>query len=87
MSAARCHRSFTRSRSVVISEPVSSYLVCATQRSGSTLLCELLKGTCVAGRLEEFFEAVRHTGLPPHPGDYLVGLPRTGVGIRDNPAS
>ena len=25
------------------------YLVCATQRSGSTLLCELLKGTGVAG--------------------------------------
>jgi LPS sulfotransferase NodH len=65
-------------------ELVSSYLVCATQRSGSTLLCELLKGTGVAGCPEEFFEAVRGTGLPPHPCDYLVGLPRTGVGIRDD---
>ncbi len=63
-----------------------SYLVCATQRSGSTLLCELLKDTGVAGRPEEYFEARRETGLPPHPGDYLGGLPRTGVGIRDDPS-
>jgi trehalose 2-sulfotransferase len=67
-----------------MSEPVSSYLVCATQRSGSTLLCELLKGTGAAGCPEEFFEATRGTGLPPHPRDYLVGLPRTGAGIRDD---
>ena len=44
-----------------------SYLVCATQRSGSTLLCELLKDTGVAGRPEEYFEAMRDTGVPPHP--------------------
>jgi trehalose 2-sulfotransferase len=61
-----------------------SYLVCATPRSGSTLLCELLKDTGVAGRPEEYFEARSETGLPPHPGDYLDDLPRTGVGIRDN---
>ncbi len=24
------------------------------------------------------------TGLPPHPGEYLIGLPRTGAGIRDD---
>jgi LPS sulfotransferase NodH len=47
----------------------------------------LLKGTGVAGCPEEFFEAVRSTGLPPHPGDYLVGLPRTGAGIRDDPSA
>jgi trehalose 2-sulfotransferase len=63
-----------------------SYLVCATQRSGSTLLCELLKDTGVAGRPEEYFEATRDTGAPPHPGEYLEGLPRTGVGIRDDPS-
>jgi LPS sulfotransferase NodH len=63
-----------------------SYLVCATQRSGSTLLCELLKDTGVAGRPEEYFEAMRDTGLPPHPGRYLKDLPRTGVGIRDDPS-
>jgi trehalose 2-sulfotransferase len=61
-----------------------SYVVCATPRSGSTLLCELLKTTEVAGRPEEYFEARHDTGLPPHPGDYLAGLPRTGAGIRDN---
>jgi trehalose 2-sulfotransferase len=51
-----------------------SYLVCATQRSGSTLLCELLKDTGVAGRPHEFFEAVRDTGVPPHPRDFLHGV-------------
>jgi LPS sulfotransferase NodH len=74
-----------RSMLATMPEPVKSYLVCATQRSGSTLLCELLKGTGVAGCPEEFFEAVRDTGLPPHPGDYLAGLPRTGLGIRNEP--
>jgi trehalose 2-sulfotransferase len=63
-----------------------AYLVCATQRSGSTLLCELLKDTGVAGRPEEYFEAMRHTGVPPHPGQYLKDLPRTGAGIRDDPS-
>jgi trehalose 2-sulfotransferase len=63
-----------------------SYLVCATQRSGSTLLCQLLDDTGVAGHPEEYFEAVRDTGVPPHPGDYLEWLPRTGAGIRDDPS-
>lgn len=62
-----------------------SYLVCATQRSGSTLLCELLKATGVAGRPDEYFEAVRDTGVPPHPGDYLGSLAGTGAGIRGDP--
>ena len=52
----------------------TSYLVCATPRSGSTLLCEALKGTGVAGRPEEYFEAVPATGRPPRPEDYLDGL-------------
>ena len=65
--------------------PMHSYLVCATQRSGSTLLCELLKDTGVAGRPEEYFEArLARRALPPHPGDYLEDLPRTGAGIRDD---
>jgi trehalose 2-sulfotransferase len=62
-----------------------SYLVCATQRSGSTLLCELLKDTGVAGRPEEYFEAMHATGVPPHPRDFLDGLTPTGLGIRDDP--
>ena len=48
-----------------------SYLVCATQRSGSTLLCELLKGTEVAGVPDEFFEPLRSTGLPRQPREYF----------------
>jgi LPS sulfotransferase NodH len=46
-------------------------LVCATQRSGSTLFCELLKGTEVAGVPDEFFEALRSTGLPRQPCQYF----------------
>jgi LPS sulfotransferase NodH len=48
-----------------------SYLVCATPRSGSTLLCHLLGQTGVAGRPEEYFEALRHSGLPRQPEEYF----------------
>lgn len=65
---------------------MSCYLVCATQRSGSTLLCELLKDTGVAGRPEEYFEARHDTGIPPHPRDYLGALPHTATGVDDDPA-
>ena len=51
-----------------------NYVVCATPRSGSTLLCQGLKATGVAGRPEEYFEAVPATGRPRVPEDYLVGL-------------
>jgi trehalose 2-sulfotransferase len=49
-----------------------SYFVCATQRSGSTLLCELLKGSDVAGVPDEFFEALRSTGRPRQPRQYFA---------------
>lgn len=48
-----------------------SYLVCATQRSGSTLLCELLRATDVAGVPDEYFERLRGTGLPRQPRQYF----------------
>jgi trehalose 2-sulfotransferase len=51
-----------------------SYLVCATPRSGSTLLCDTLRKTGVAGNPLEFFEALPETGVPRRPLDYLVGL-------------
>jgi LPS sulfotransferase NodH len=51
-----------------------SYLVCATPRSGSTLLCEALRDTGVAGHPLEFFEAMPETGAPRRPLDYLAGL-------------
>ena len=37
------------------SRPVQSYLVCATPRSGSTLLCEALGSTDLAGPPAEYF--------------------------------
>lgn len=54
--------------------PHTSYLVCATPRSGSTLLCEALAATAVAGRPAEYFEAMYDTGLPRRPTDYFEGL-------------
>ncbi len=54
--------------------PHTSYLVCATQRSGSTLLCELLKNTHLAGYPEEYFDALRSTGVPQRPLEYFAGV-------------
>jgi LPS sulfotransferase NodH len=62
--------------------PDRAYLVCATQRSGSTLLCRLLSETGAAGHPQEYFEATAETGRPPHPGDFLDGLSPTGLGVR-----
>ncbi len=60
---------------VDLPRPERSYLVCATARSGSTLLCRALGSTGVAGTPEEFFEARRDTGRPPTPFDYLGDAP------------
>jgi trehalose 2-sulfotransferase len=51
--------------------PLRSYLVCATPRSGSTLLCHLLDQTGIAGHPEEYFEALRHSGAPRRPHEYF----------------
>jgi len=51
--------------------PQRSYLVCATPRSGSTLLCDLLDQTGLAGHPEEYFEALLHSGLPRRPHEYF----------------
>lgn len=53
--------------------PERSYVVCATPRSGSTLLCRTLTGTGVAGVPEEYFEARIDTGAPRRPSDHLRG--------------
>jgi LPS sulfotransferase NodH len=53
--------------------PQRSYIVCATPRSGSTLVCHALEKTGVAGRPEEYFEALRHSGRPRRPEEYFVG--------------
>ena len=51
-----------------------SYLVCATPRSGSTLVCKALRATGVAGRPEEYFEALLHSGRPRRPDEYFIGV-------------
>ena len=48
--------------------------MCATPRSGSTLLCRSLAATGVAGRPEEYFERLRHSGLPREPREYFEGI-------------
>ena len=51
--------------------PALSYLICATPRSGSTLLCAALDDTGVAGHPEEHFEVLLETGQPRQPRDYF----------------
>jgi LPS sulfotransferase NodH len=53
---------------------MSGLIVCATQRSGSTLLCELLKATGVAGIPNEYFQCFKDTGLVDQPRQYLAGV-------------
>jgi LPS sulfotransferase NodH len=54
--------------------PRVAYLVCATPRSGSTLMCEMLARTGVAGRPQEYFEALRATGRRRQPREYFAGV-------------
>jgi LPS sulfotransferase NodH len=51
-----------------------SYLVCASPRSGSTLICHALTETGVAGKPEEYFEALRYSGRPRRPEEYFLGV-------------
>jgi LPS sulfotransferase NodH len=53
---------------------MSGLIVCATQRSGSTLLSELLKATGVAGVPSEYFQHFKDTGLADQPRQYLAGV-------------
>jgi LPS sulfotransferase NodH len=51
--------------------PEASYLICATPRSGSTMVCDALEGTGIAGRPAEHFEVLLETGQPRQPRDYF----------------
>jgi LPS sulfotransferase NodH len=51
--------------------PHLSYLICATPRSGSTLLSQALRDTGIAGCPEEHFEVLLETGQPRQPRDYF----------------
>lgn len=52
----------------------NSYLVCASQRSGSTLLVESLAATGVAGRPKEFFQYFSSSSLAPQPREWFAGV-------------
>ncbi|CPR09499.1 sulfotransferase [Mycobacterium bohemicum DSM 44277] len=52
----------------------SSYLVLASQRSGSTLLVETLRATGVAGEPQEFFQYLPTTSLAPQPREWFADL-------------
>ncbi len=54
--------------------PSRAYVVCATPRSGSSVLAGLLDATGVAGRPSEHFETLRETGRPRQPRQYFEGL-------------
>lgn len=51
-----------------------SYLVLASQRSGSTLLVESLRATGLAGRPEEFFQYLPHSGQSPQPREWFASV-------------
>jgi trehalose 2-sulfotransferase len=50
----------------------TSYLVLATQRSGSTLLVESLRATGCAGEPQEFFQYLPSTGMAPQPRQWFA---------------
>jgi LPS sulfotransferase NodH len=54
--------------------PRLSYFICSTPRSGSTLLCEVLRSTGIAGRPEEYYQRRWKTGLPRRPLEYFEGV-------------
>lgn len=57
--------------------PRRAYIVCATPRSGSTLLCQMLEDSGVAGRPAEHIEELRAAGRPLEPREYMedAGVP------------
>ena len=55
-----------------MSDIPSSYLVLASQRSGSTLLVESLRATSVAGEPQEFFQYLPATSQAPQPREWFA---------------
>lgn len=56
--------------------PIDSYLICATPRTGSSLLCGLLESTGVAGRPESYF---RRQDQPSWAARWDIGRAREGA--------
>jgi trehalose 2-sulfotransferase len=59
--------------------PDRSYLICSTPRTGSSLLCDALTDTGVAGRPEEYFQFRARTGFPRRPREYFEGAEDTEI--------
>ncbi|GAB7192823.1 Stf0 family sulphotransferase [Kineococcus sp. NUM-3379] len=57
-----------------MSPGIRPYLVCASQRSGSTLVCETLRATGVAGNPLEHFQYLRRSGYAPQPRDWFADV-------------
>ncbi|MBH0776790.1 trehalose 2-sulfotransferase [Nocardia bovistercoris] len=57
-----------------MSDRPRSYLVLASQRSGSTLLVESLRATGIAGEPHEFFQYLPETSLAPQPRQWFAGV-------------
>ena len=57
---------------------IDSYLIRATPRTGSTLLCGLLASTGVTGRPESFFRSQGPAGIPLKPWRLRLWCPRFG---------
>lgn len=57
-----------------MSGPARSYLIVASQRSGSTLLMESLRATGCAGDPQEFFQYLPATGRAPQPREWFAGV-------------
>ncbi|OBI51654.1 Stf0 family sulfotransferase [Mycobacterium sp. E796] len=57
-----------------MTEKPSSYLVLASQRSGSTLLVESLRATGVAGEPQEFFQYLQTTSQAPQPREWFADV-------------
>ncbi|MGU3437922.1 trehalose 2-sulfotransferase [Actinomycetes bacterium M1A6_2h] len=57
-----------------MSDQPRSYLVLASQRSGSTLLVESLRATGQAGEPQEFFQYLPSTSRPPQPRQWFEGV-------------
>jgi LPS sulfotransferase NodH len=67
-------------------KPKRSYMVCATPRTGSYLLCDLLKQTSVAGQPTEYFSSGYQNywssfWAPPSYADYLRRIVALGTGM------
>ena len=71
MSTAEVERGTTGERPAPAG-PVRVLFIGGLGRSGSTLLCETLRATGIAGNPLEHFEVFRHSSQPRQPREYFA---------------